>query len=942
MNGTSARFRPRLEPLEERAVPALLGALWQEPQHLTLSFAPDGTDVLGHSSNLSALLGSSGDWQGAILRAFQTWAAESNINVGVVGDSGLAFGTPGLPQGDPRFGDIRVGAAPLGPGVLAVTVPPSPMGGTWIGDVFFNSDVAYGPGGPDVFSVAVHEAGHALGLDHNPDPLSVMNAAYGVRTGLSASDVANIQALYGPRQPDAWEKTDGNDTLATAADINSAQVKGSTSLSLSGDVTTLQDVDFYRLHPQGTFQQLQFTLRTAGLSLLQARLTVFDASGRVVADSAAASPGDDLTVSLIGDPNQTYYVRVESASGDAFGIGGYNLAVDQLPSQPPSGGGMGGGVARGQLPSTLSPDDMSRAERLSPDRSGSSYSYSLNSQLSGPDATPVYVVQAPPGGAAATAVTVRSLDWPAWQPVVGVYDVHGNAVPFEVLVNADGTSTIQVTSPVAGENYYIALGATGDLPAGATGGFFLGATFGDPLPSLSPVASGVTAASPDEAATLTVNEDGLEHLLLTVPADDANAGAYVRVSLLDDSGNVVYRLDTTVGSVCSGDVFLKAGTYHIRVEGFGPSGDPLAGLTYSLAGLTLSDPIGPELQDPLAAPTAVPVNSGGSKTGGTTPTTTQSVELGSTPASTTSTPDFLAPADPIPAPSWTAVGSFTFSTVTTSIAPAVASSTPTLTATATFIATATGGATFTGVLPLTSAVAVPAPSGTFTVGFTTTVTTAAPTTTATATFSTSVTTAPTTPGVPVTPTDATAPVALNAPAGESVEVIEWWAGLGGEVLLPANLGVPAPLPVAGGGERQGTDPLPTAAAVGGPAVVLEWVRPAVVRWVPGDSPRSASWPVVVPGESRRADGRKQPAAPPAEGEDHPADQAGEWREPPYSADAPAPAEQGDSAPRGWLPFLPLAACVFLPRFWRRRRGASAGPALRTSDAERPESNGDRP
>ena len=45
--------------------------------------------------------------------------------------------------------------------------------------------------------MALHEAGHALGLAHSSDPNAVMYAYYHVASGLTADDIAGIQALYG-------------------------------------------------------------------------------------------------------------------------------------------------------------------------------------------------------------------------------------------------------------------------------------------------------------------------------------------------------------------------------------------------------------------------------------------------------------------------------------------------------------------------------------------------------------------------------------------------------------------------------------------------------------------------------------------------------------------------------------------------------------------------
>src|SRR5689334_17435168 len=112
------RLRPpvlRLESLEDRAVPAVFGEPWLDGRHVTLSFAGDGTPISGVRSNLTATLVPLG-LQAAkleILRAFQSWIVNTNLNVGLVADSNLAFGTAGAVQGDPRFGDIRIGARNL-------------------------------------------------------------------------------------------------------------------------------------------------------------------------------------------------------------------------------------------------------------------------------------------------------------------------------------------------------------------------------------------------------------------------------------------------------------------------------------------------------------------------------------------------------------------------------------------------------------------------------------------------------------------------------------------------------------------------------------------------------------------------------------------------------------------------------------------------------------
>src|SRR4051794_29188041 len=101
------RSRLELESLEDRFTPAAFNVPWPEPDSLTLSFAPDGTQAGNKVSSLFRTLDASmptATWQREILRAFQTWAIEANVNIGLVSDGGQPFDTLGFKQGDPRFG----------------------------------------------------------------------------------------------------------------------------------------------------------------------------------------------------------------------------------------------------------------------------------------------------------------------------------------------------------------------------------------------------------------------------------------------------------------------------------------------------------------------------------------------------------------------------------------------------------------------------------------------------------------------------------------------------------------------------------------------------------------------------------------------------------------------------------------------------------------------
>ena len=239
-----------LTTFEDRIVPATYGIPWVG-HNVTVSFAPDGTQVDTGTSNLASSFAAAGlttsQWQGEILRAFQSWSGPANLNFGVVSDSGAPEGAPGFTQGADNFGDIRVFARPLGAGVLAITAPPGNSAGTRAGDIVLNSTYLFGIGASgtpgtttatyDLFSTLVHEAGHSLGLGDNPsDPTSAMYYLYqGTRTGPSAADFALLTGMYGVRVADRFDAAASNGSMATATQMPATG--GTSTLYLTADLT---------------------------------------------------------------------------------------------------------------------------------------------------------------------------------------------------------------------------------------------------------------------------------------------------------------------------------------------------------------------------------------------------------------------------------------------------------------------------------------------------------------------------------------------------------------------------------------------------------------------------------------------------------------------------------------------------------------------------------
>lgn len=591
----------QFESLEDRSLPTTFGVPWADPEHLTLSIAADGTPTPLGPSSLGATLapaGSTAAWQRELLRAFQSWAANANINLGLVSDGGQALGSVGAVQGDSRFGDIRLAAALLSPDVLASASPFLWAGTTLSGDMVMNSAAPFSLGGGkgtyDLYSVAVHEAGHAFGLDHSTATGSVLNESYAYHGGLSSGDIAAIQALYGARRPDAYDAAGGNNTAAAASSLPRVSTS---QLLASGDLSTMADVDYYKFTAPAltsTLSAVTVRLKAEGLSLLTAKVTVLDSYGRVVTSSAATDPlNNDITLSFRpGLFGGNYTIKVEGARNDVFDIGSYKLAVDFL-----SVGGLLSpitttltGVLDGHTDDTLA----SALGLQAPTTSDARFDAIYRGVIEDNSDMDTYKIRTDKF-AAGTSVTLNVMVWglDSANPLDGrvrVFDAGGNPVAFQVLANDRGLFSVQVLNATAGANYYVQVLAR-EGAAQNTGSYFFAADFNQIAPMVfDNVAGGsVKAGKTTAAQTLTINEAGVYEFALA--ANSATAGDAVTMTVYDGDGNVVFTLTATAGRpVVTATKYLKAGTYTVRYGGARSNSGPAG---YALFLAQLSEGVGP-------------------------------------------------------------------------------------------------------------------------------------------------------------------------------------------------------------------------------------------------------------------------------------------------------------------------------------------------------------
>jgi len=347
------RARPCVEPLEARMVLySVSGNSWPHSNLVTISFEPDGTNLGGVTSNLVGKFDAkwaTNVWENQILNAGQVWAKVTNLNFTVITDNGSQIGSGSYQQGDPNMGDIRIGGYDFKSSTLASAYLPPPINNYSIaGDIQFNTGQTFSIGSTfDLFTVAAHEVGHALGLLHSTTANAIMYGSYNTRkTGLNSDDVSGIQSLYGgARAQDAYDAAASNGSFATASNINSTIDSTTlTALLTNLDITTTSDLDYYAFNvPSGTNGTLSLTVQSSGLSLLDPTVTVYASDETTILGSASPSVTNrigatlNVTVSNV-TAGQQLFVKVAPYDSTAFGTGAYamtlNLGSGASPTVP--------------------------------------------------------------------------------------------------------------------------------------------------------------------------------------------------------------------------------------------------------------------------------------------------------------------------------------------------------------------------------------------------------------------------------------------------------------------------------------------------------------------------------------------------------------------------------------------------------------------------------
>lgn len=372
------------ETLESRQLLDATGLVWAIDERVSVSFAPDGTGVTDHQSDLFAKLNTLGEeeqWQEAILRGFQTWAHHANVDVALKDDDGSPFGISGATTGDERFGDVRIAAIPMDSGIFATSVPTNKfVDGTWVGDILFNSNASI-ESLDELFAISVHEAGHILGVEHSTNPLSPM-FAHDIPTVIEplADDIAQLIDQYGARLPDAIEQ---REQVGDGLEISLNPEEPLIPTMIYSELDSPDDLDTFIVQQQTPFDEpLTVRLITDQISQLRPTLRVKTIGGQFLGEASYADQtefGQTLVLSSFYVEQSELVIEISADSGTAHDVGAYTLIVSQGKPKPvpPSGNGQDTGV--GNLRRNVERLARSRMRELSSD----AIADFLRSQLNG-------------------------------------------------------------------------------------------------------------------------------------------------------------------------------------------------------------------------------------------------------------------------------------------------------------------------------------------------------------------------------------------------------------------------------------------------------------------------------------------------------------------------------------------------------------------------------
>lgn len=613
------RKSAEIEVLEKRNLLAAFGTPWPDARSLTISFPEDGVGVGEYENNATESLSavaSQDQWQELALRAFQTWAIQADINIGLRNDYNLDFGATGFLQSDPRIGDFRIGAFPQ-TGLVASSVPYQAAAGTASGDLLLNSnqnfqyhdwanDLAPDPDSigdldRDLFSILLHESGNSLGLADNSSQSSVLFAQYTVPKGiLTAEDVNAIQELYGERT-DPYEQLE-NDQISVASVIPTPTGFNPAEdiITNRGSLRTGNDVDVYQITPVSGQDNLTIRLNAEGISLLNSRIEVIDAAGNVIDQAQSSSVfSNDVALEISGvEDHSILYIRVSASDpSDVYSVGDYELDLDYRSAAVRATDLSAGDYDSG--PDTLFAnfdlsdpelgvnDTPATATILSSLAGNSATRYEFESSVSGASDVDFFNVTAPSEINGPLRIELAGIGNDTADLRLAVVDASGGPVGTAGRLNPDGTWVLEVLQPEADAEYLIRVSVDPNSVV-SLGNYVALAEFTQPSEQLNELVSGSVSSDLDDFYSWTAHETRLFRFdLATVGGEE---GDLVKLTIYDaHTKERRLVINTPSDGTRSGLAWLQEGDYILRFTAVNRAGEPVTNIDYTTSVDGLSD-----------------------------------------------------------------------------------------------------------------------------------------------------------------------------------------------------------------------------------------------------------------------------------------------------------------------------------------------------------------
>lgn len=306
------------------------------------------------------------------------------------------------------------------------------------------------------------------------------------------------------------------------------------------------------------------------------------------------------------------------ARTDVFGVGGYKLSVDSLPGVTGLVSTTGGVVS--DVLSLINVDLHTNDSFLTSSLLGgllettasSRFDQAYKASIHDSWDVDYYKITAPTAAAGTTSSVMTVMAWGlnngGLEPRVTVFNGSQQPVAAEVLVNENGSYTVQVPNAGSRATYYIKVEAQAPESSRGVGNYFLGIDFGTKAISQDQFAAGtLTATAKEMTFKLTTQQTQLHHFVLSANTGNSTAPAAVRMTIYDSNGKVLATRIANAGDAVSFDVALPPGEFYVRfAAGTKDKTKTLPNLSFKLEGLVASDPIGPTPTDPTCEPSSSP------------------------------------------------------------------------------------------------------------------------------------------------------------------------------------------------------------------------------------------------------------------------------------------------------------------------------------------------